>query len=279
MTVDYIVGLLKVNGWCVIEDVIPAEEVASIRDAVCRQVAEQREERERLLTGARADGHRVGSAGLGCAQDIVSTVPAIAARLADRRLVGAAETFFGPHVRISSTSAIVTNPNNEPGSWHADWPFNQRIAAHLPAPYPDVVIHLSSLFMLSEFSAETGATLIVPGSHRCPDNPSGDNGVDPDAPYPKAIHVTGRPGGVFLYDSRLWHRAPINRSDRPRVAVSCRYAPWWLNLQVRRSGSPDHMSIVVETRGRDNAVPLLSPQTYASLPPEAKPLFRHWVNQ
>ena len=34
------------------------------------------------------------------------------------------------------------------------------------APYPDAVMHLTTLWMLSPFSAKNGGTLILPGSHR-----------------------------------------------------------------------------------------------------------------
>ena len=121
------------------------------------------------------------------------------------------------------------------------------------------------------------APLIVPGSHRSPDNPSGDNGVDRDAPYPTEVNVTGEPGDVFLYDSRLWHSVADNKSGTPRVAISVRYAPWWLNLDVQREGHPDHMRIVVETDGKDSINPLIPARVFESFPDGVNPLFRHWV--
>jgi ectoine hydroxylase-related dioxygenase (phytanoyl-CoA dioxygenase family) len=269
--------LLRVNGWAVIPDVIPMPEVAPFRQAVLREAARQGDEWRAMLAAAAAAGHPRGGTGIACAENVIGTVPDIAPYLADPRIVEAIEEILGPDVRVSSTSAIVTSPGNECGGWHADWPFNQRIATHLRAPYPDVAVHFSSLFMLTEFRAETGATLIVPGSHRFASNPSADIGVDPRAPYPTETHVTGPAGSVFLYDSRLWHCAAANRSAAERVAVACRYAPWWLNLEVRRRGSPDHTAMVVERGGRDNSVPLLSAETFAALPPGARRLFRHWA--
>ena len=50
-----------------------------------------------------------------------------------------------------------------------DWPFNQHNAGHIPAPYPDIVAHLTTLWMLSPYTPENGATIIVPGSHRMED--------------------------------------------------------------------------------------------------------------
>jgi ectoine hydroxylase-related dioxygenase (phytanoyl-CoA dioxygenase family) len=265
------------EGWCVIEGVIPVEVVPGIRQAVLKLVEAQRVERERWLAESRGQGQRHGADGVENAQGIINNIPECASFIADRRIIDVVEAIFGPYVKVSSTSAIVTNPNNKRGYWHADWPFNQTFTSHIPAPYGDYLIHLSSLFMLTDFSAENGGTLIVPGSQKLPDNPSGDNGIDCEAPHPNEINVTGKAGSVFLYDSRLWHSIAPNRSSQPRVAISVRYAPWWLNLEVRRKGSPDNLRIAVETHGKDNSVPLLSKHSFDALPEEVKPLFRHWV--
>ena len=165
------------------------------------------------------------------------------------------ESIFGPYVRVSSVGAVMNHPGNARGYWHSDWPFNQTVASHVPAPYPDAVMHVTAIFMLSPFTEETGGTLVVPGSHRSTANPSGENGVDRDSAYPTEINAKGQPGDVLLFDSRLWHSVAPNNSDRPRTAVIARYAPWWLNLSVKGPGTPDHTQIVVETGGKPSVVP------------------------
>ena len=61
------------------------------------------------------------------------------------------------------------------------------------------------------------------------------------------------------------------------MAISVRYAPWWLNLNVQRGGHPDREGIVVETNGKDHVNPNVPQEIYDALPDRAKPLFRHWV--
>ena len=205
-------------------------------------------------------------------------MPEIAYYLTDQRILAAAENMLGQYFRLSSVSGLVNRPGTQRGYWHSDWPFNQTVASHVPAPYADLVMHLSSLFMLSDFNAENGGTLIVPRSHLLPDNPSGENGVDRDSPHPEEINVVGGPGDVFFYDSRLWHSVAENNSDQPRVAISARYAPWWLNLNVQQPGHPDHKRIVVDTNGKDISTFAPVPvKVFDSLPEVAKPLFAHWV--
>lgn len=277
MNHEEVMRSLDVDGWCVVEGVIPRDEVDGVREAVLAEEAKQREEQDALVATIRSRGHRISASGVGGVRGLVSALPEVTSYMADERIIAAAETLFGPFFRVSTVGGLVNRPGTERGYWHSDWPFNQTVVSHIPAPYPDAVIHLSSLFMLSSFEAGNGGTLIVPGSHRAPDNPSGENGVDRDAPHPDEINVTGGAGDVFLYDSRLWHSVAENNSGEPRVAMSVRYAPWWLNLNVQRDGHPDHIRIVVETNGKDSANPPISAEVFNSLPANVRPLFAHWV--
>ncbi len=256
---------LGLDGWCVLEGVIPAERVDAVRESVEVTVAAHR----------RPDA----PPGIGFVPGLIGLEQSFAPYLADRRLLAIAEALLGQHVRISYTSAIVNHPGNARGGWHADWPFNQNNAGHITAPYPDAVMHLTTLWMLSPFTFENGATLIVPGSHRSKDNPTGPNGVDPLAPYPTEMQITGTAGSVLVFDSRLWHTSAPNHSDRSRVGLAVRYAPWWLNLDVLMPGSDERARMVDEPGLKDNAVPPVPPEVYETLPDDVKPLYRHWVRE
>ena len=277
MNTDEIVRRVRMDGWCVIPEVIPEREVEAVRDMVVEEEATASAEHEAFVKEMRAKGHRIGGQGIGLALGLIRVLPVISKYFADEAILGAAERLLGKHVRISTVTGLINSPGVKRGYWHSDWPFNQTTASHVPAPYPDAVMHLSSIFMLTEFSKETGGTLIVPGSHRWPNNPSGDNGVDRDAPYPTEMTVVGGPGDTVFYDSRLWHSVAENPGDTARVAISVRYAPWWLNLNVQREGHPDREAIVVETNGKDHVNSNVPRETYEALPDRAKPLFRHWV--
>ena len=125
--------------------------------------------------------------------------------------------------------------------------------------------------MLAPFTEENGGTLLVPGSHRSPNNPTGDNGVDPLAPYPTEVNACGPAGSVLVLDSRLWHATAPNRSHEPRTSVVVRYAPWWLNVEVLRPGSDERRRLSDETGLKENAVPSLPASVFASCPPQSSP--------
>ena len=279
MNVSEIVAGIKKDGYSIVEGVIPADAVDDIRREVVAAQQAHHEEAEAELAKIRARGHRVGAAGVGVLKQAINATQCFAPYLADERVLGVVESFFGQFVRISCTDCVINQPGNERGYWHADWPFNATNSTHVKAPYPDAMMHLSSIWMLTRFGADNGGTFVRPGSHRFDNNPATGQmeGVDQDAPHPDERQAAGPPGSVLLYDSRLWHAVAPNRSDEARVALIVRYAPWWLNLTPTMRGTPDHERMVLDTGGKNyDAVPIRR-EVFEHLPDEVKPLYRHWV--
>jgi len=274
-----IVSHIEQFGYCIVEDVIPAEDVDDVRRQVVAAQRAHHEQAEAELAKTRARGHRIGVQGVGLLKQAINATRCFAPFLADERILGVAESFFGEFVRISCTDCLINHPGNQRGYWHADWPFNATNATHVKAPYPDAMMHISSIWMLTHFGEDNGATFVLPGSHRFENNPAagGVEGIDEDAPQPDQRQATGPAGSVLLYDSRLWHAVAPNRSDEPRVALIIRYAPWWLNLTPTMRGTPDHQRMVLETGGKNyDAIPIRS-DVFNMLPDNVKPLYRHWV--
>ena len=192
-------------------------------------------------------------------------------------LNGLISSTLGPFAHVSFASAIINAPGNPRGTWHSDWPFNQRVAGHVAAPYPDAVMHITTLWMLSPFTVETGGTLVVPGSHRSPTNPTADTLFAADEPLPGELNATGEAGDVLIFDSRLWHSTASNLTDEPRVALAIRFAPWWLDVSILRPGSRKRAQMVDEPGVLENEAPALSRDVYDAMGEDIRPLFRHMV--
>ncbi len=263
MHLEPVLQRLAVDGWCVLENVIPADKVGAIRDSILATIKNHSNPDPRQS--------------LGKVSGLINYDQSLAPYLAEPRLLGLCKALLGEHVRISFTTCLSTFPGNQRGLLHADWPFNQLNTSHIPAPYPDAVGHLTTIWMLSPFTIENGGTPVVSGSHRARNNPSGDMAVDMESPYPTEVQATGPAGSVLVMDSRLWHAIGPNRSSAPRVAVVVRFAPWWLNLDVLRPGSDERKRQVEETGRDENLVPLVPVEVFDGLPDAVKPLFRHWV--
>ncbi|HEX3683202.1 MAG TPA: phytanoyl-CoA dioxygenase family protein [Bryobacteraceae bacterium] len=267
------------DGYCVIPGVIPQSEVELVKDAVWAQLEIQRVAWEAEVEKMRHVGQQLPPSGLLVAEGLINSLPDLGRHVTHPLIAGSCEALLGPLWRISAVSAIATLPGNQRGYWHADWPYNQTLATCIRAPYPDGVFNLSAIVPVTQFNAETGSTLIVPGSHRCPDNPTGRSDLDRTQSHPNELQVTASPGDALFYDSRLWHCVGANRSHHVRIIVTARYTPWWLNLQVRRKGSPEYLRTMSATSGKDNSVPMISRQAFEALASEVKPFFVHWVEE
>ena len=281
MDVSELVARIRRSGYCIVEHAVPATEVGDVRRQVVAAQRAHHAEAEAELAKTRARGHRVGVQGVGVLKQVVNATQCFAPYLADERILGITQSFFGDFVRISATDCVINHPGTQRGYWHADWPYNATNSTHVQAPYPDVMMHLSSIWMLTPFTRENGATFILPGSHLLQNNPAAGNmdGVDQDAPRADEQQAIGSAGSVLLYDSRLWHAVAPNQSATSRVALIVRYAPWWLNLTPTMRGTPDHERMVVEPGGKNyDAIPLRR-DVFDALPENVKPLYRHWVTQ
>jgi ectoine hydroxylase-related dioxygenase (phytanoyl-CoA dioxygenase family) len=93
-----------------------------------------------------------------------------------------------------------------------------QVAYHRDLPYQHFVssrpLAVSALFCIEPFTADTGATTLIPGSHRMEQFPSDSVAAELDTA------VNAEPGSFIVFDAMLFHRAGENRSGRPRRAVN-----------------------------------------------------------
>ena len=253
---------LRSEGYCILENVIPSDEVDALRDSVLATADSEAYNESRDFIGNNRDFPRyVGS----------------------ERVLGLVDSMLGRFARIAFTGPIIRQSRDKRGSWHSDWPFGAGGAAYIPEPYPDVVAYMTSIWMLTPFSAETGGTLIIPRSHTWRIDPLGGNGPAANESHPDEIHVTGNPGSVMIFDSRMWHAKPNNDAGTRRVAVRVCFAPWWLNLDVLDPNSADGQRMAsVAGAGRATAspaMPKIPREAFESFPENVKPLYYHWVRR
>ncbi len=251
------------DGHCCIEGVIGPDEIGAIRENVARDVRE----------------HSILPPPQGYVPGFLRFNQALAPYLASPKLMEVVETLFGPHSRISMVTGSINGPGIPRGDLHADWPFNQKNASHIPAPYPDAPMHVLTMWMLTDFTHDNGATIIIPGSHRLSDHPRKGGEIDPRQPYPGEQRLLGKAGSVAMLDTRMWHAIAPNVTSEDRVAVIVRYAPWWLNLDPLRPGTVDRADIVEANNGVESPVPPLPQEVFDRLPAEVKPLLHYSVEQ
>ena len=138
---------------------------------------------------------------------------------------------------------------NWPGA-RGQWPLHVDSVGEF-AQVPDVPWMINSIWMLSDFSDENGATRIVPMSHRSrlkgpPAALEADN--------PMVATVTGRAGSVIMWHGGLFHGAGPNTGADIRVGLNIAFYPRWMNNWIEGGHQP------------------LWPETYERIPPEFRSL-------
>lgn len=258
-----VLDTLARDGYCLLKGVIPPAEVAAVRDSV----------------GATIRQHSSLPPPQGYVTGFLRLNQSYAPYLAEPRLAAVLDRLFGEFYRISVLTGIINAPGIKRGDMHADWPFNQNGRARVRAPYPNVLMNLVTMWMLSDFTTENGGTIVVPGSHRRDYSPRHGSEHDPKATYPGEVQLVGQAGDVGLFDARTWHAVAPNRTSQDRVAFIVRYAPWWLNLQPLRPGTRDRRQIVEANEGSDSKVEPVPLSVYRHLPENAQALVYHMVDE
>jgi ectoine hydroxylase-related dioxygenase (phytanoyl-CoA dioxygenase family) len=118
---------------------------------------------------------------------------------------------------VSSLSSIGILPGETAQPIHAD---DQLI----PLPKPHVSIICNTMWAITDFTAENGATRLVPGSHRADRNP--ELGVA----HP-TIAAEMRRGSVLVFDGSIWHGGGANTTDHRRTGIAMNYCAGWLRQQ------------------------------------------------
>jgi ectoine hydroxylase-related dioxygenase (phytanoyl-CoA dioxygenase family) len=80
------------------------------------------------------------------------------------------------------------------------------------------------MWALTDFTEETGATRIVPGSHLW------DHSPDYGTSYP-TVPATMARGSVLVWHGSLWHGGGANRSDTRRVGIAMNYCAGYIRQQ------------------------------------------------
>ncbi len=127
------------------------------------------------------------------------------------------EAVLDPGLLISSLSSIAIGPDEEAQPIHAD---DQLI----PLPRPHVPIICNTMWAITDFTEENGATRLVPGSH-----------LRDEAPNPLQSYGTipaeMTKGSVLVWVGSLWHGGGANRTNNRRVGIAMNYCAGYIRQQ------------------------------------------------
>ncbi len=136
------------------------------------------------------------------------------------RLLAAMSHVLDGDLKLSSLNARASLPGHGLQALHCDGSPTNPDFAPLSENGRKRFLGCNSIWLLSDFTPENGATRLVPGSHRSGLDPRQDLD-DPQAPHPDEMLVLGKAGTVFVFNAFTWHGGTLNRSDSPRHALHC----------------------------------------------------------
>jgi ectoine hydroxylase-related dioxygenase (phytanoyl-CoA dioxygenase family) len=134
-----------------------------------------------------------------------------------RHVLPIVERVLDPGCLISSLSSIAIGPDEKPQPIHAD---DQLI----PIAKPHVPIVCNSMWALTDFTDENGATRIIPGSHLRDHSP---NYFEPYDSIPAEMPK----GSVMVYNGSMWHGGGANRTAQRRIGVAMNYCAGYIRQQ------------------------------------------------
>jgi ectoine hydroxylase-related dioxygenase (phytanoyl-CoA dioxygenase family) len=127
------------------------------------------------------------------------------------------EQVLDPGLLISSLSSVAIGPGESAQMLHAD---DQMIP--LPRPHPQIICN--TMWALTDFTEENGATRIVPGTHLA------DQPPDPFQPH-ETVAAEMSKGSVLVFVGSLWHGGGANRTNERRVGIAMNYCAGFLRQQ------------------------------------------------
>jgi ectoine hydroxylase-related dioxygenase (phytanoyl-CoA dioxygenase family) len=193
---------LQRDGYVILPDLLTPPELGEIRDAVAP-----------LL-----DRHGRNSFEGRTTQRVYSVLNKTRTcdRIADHpRVLALLDRLFLPNYLLSMLQVINILPGEQAQLLHTDDGF-------YPLPRPRAALGAATICAIDDFTADNGATDIIPGSHLWGQRTPEETEREP---------VVMKAGSCVFFLSTLWHGGGANRSAAPRLAVTAQYCEPWLRPQ------------------------------------------------
>lgn len=188
------------DGFVVVPDLVPAERIAEIRADV--------------LPRLRHDGGRNNFEGFATRRlyGVIAKTFACNELVEHPLVLGLLDRLLEPNYLLSQLQVIDILPGEAAQPLHFDDGF-------YPWPRPRPALGVATIWPLDDFTADNGATVVVPRSHLWGERmPAAEDGARP---------VVMARGSVLLFLGTLWHGGGANRTARSRACVTAQYcAPW-----------------------------------------------------
>lgn len=203
-TVERDLAALRRDGFVVLPELIPADELAVIHAELDELLGP--------MGRNNFEGHLTQRA-----YSLLGKTRA-ADRLVDHpRVLALLDRLLMPNYLLSQLQVIKILPGESGQLLHADDSF-------YPVPRPRPALSAATIWAIDEFTEDNGATVVLPGSHEWGDDRRPGDG---DILVPAVMPA----GSCVFFLGTLWHGGGANGSAVPRTAVTAQYCEPWLRTQ------------------------------------------------
>lgn len=242
---------LRADGFCVVENALSSEQLNSARTRFVQQAAA-----EAAMNASTGQNHANNAQGNQWVGMLLNKGDIFFDLIDHPHTTELISSVLGADYTISAFDGHIQHPGADAMAPHIDqwWMPQPRPASAAAQPgglASDVrrgrgqatvaesattlvnpAVAASVMFMLTDFTAENGATRIARGSHL--------SGAQPDPSVPWHIEteaIIAKAGSAMVFDGRLWHCAGANTSSEPRMGVLAYYcAPFCRPLENYLTG-------------------------------------------
>lgn len=123
-----------------------------------------------------------------------------------------------PNYLLSQLQVIDIAPGEDAQHLHPD-------DAFYPQPRPRSALSAAIIVSVDEFTADNGATVVIPHSH------TWDDHLPTPAESATAIKAEMAPGSVLFFVGTTWHGGGANHTDGSRMCVTAQYCQPWCRTQ------------------------------------------------
>ncbi|MFL0288488.1 phytanoyl-CoA dioxygenase family protein [Mycobacterium sp. SMC-21] len=201
--VDADLATMTRDGYVILPDLLSATQLDEIRAAVTPML--DRHGRNGFEGRSTQRIYSVLNKTAAC--DVIADHPRVLALL---------DRMFLPNYLLSMLQVINILPGEQAQMLHTDDGF-------YPLPRPRAALGAATIWAIDDFTADNGATDVVPGSQLWGDRLPGDD--------VERKPVVMSAGSCVFFPGTLWHGGGANRTDRPRLAVTAQYCEPWLRPQ------------------------------------------------
>ncbi|MBX2817745.1 MAG: phytanoyl-CoA dioxygenase family protein [Saprospiraceae bacterium] len=210
--VDQLTGaeqeFLRTEGYLNLGPILTPSEVQHINNRIVELEEEEGEDAGSELADSKYIRHPK-EAGADRLADLVNKGSVFDIFYTQPRVLAGISLVLGVDMKLSSLNYRAAKPGMGLQKLHVDW----RDGKH----YGQFRV-CNSIWLLDDFTADNGATRVVPGSHLWDQMPEHEM-ADPLQPHPEEILIQGRAGSVFIFNSHVWHGGTTNSTALPRRSI------------------------------------------------------------